>query len=380
MNITLTYTDPDAPGLVAELAAFARHNGHCTLLCTAGDPIPGLPLLPPDLTPTYRHYHPVYVTPWGDAERVRFTYAAHPTLYYHLLYQVTGDPRPAYTVPDLGAAVVQPLTGFTQVYQEDGRAEEYVFDAPVWMGKVPPPANHGRWDAAAVLRDVAHALMLDTVPVYPGTLFTEAVTGYPWLDTAGLPHPPAYLHNGEAQVALSGYAVDTARGTLLYASLVGHKTACRSIWGSLCTMHRRCLTLNAPLHRTSLTVLSSHNYATYSDGLDADTGLIRLLLIDRHAFSAHATEVAYLVLPQGLHAAEADRAFAARLSAVLPVGVLPKWGAPLRQAGLDRGLVRACTCGGDVACAYALDADTEWYTVITDLLQAGELTLPEHLT
>ena len=154
---------------------------------------------------------------------------------------------------------------------------------------------------------------------------------------------------------------------MVYLSFVGHKTATRSIWGSLNTMHQRKLTLDAPgLHTT---VVSSHNYATYTASVDADTGLLRMQIVDRRALAADVEDRAYLVIPRGLDAAASDSAFAVRLGAVLPIGVPAQWGSQLREVGDDLGLVRPCLCGGDVGVAYALTADAQWLDLVAGLLR-----------
>jgi hypothetical protein len=262
----------------------------------------------------------------------------------------------------VAAAVVNPITGLTAVFTGDGLSDDVTFDHPAWEGKISLP---GRWREPDVLHAVRLALARAHVPLLPGTLLAERVP-YPWLTPEGLPAAMVTIANGEVCLPVIGYAVDDDTDEVIYLSLVGHKTATRSIWGSLNTIHQRKLTLETG--RSRVTVVSSHTYATYTDVVDADTGLLRMQIVDRRAFAPDVAARAYLIAPSGLAAADVHAAFAARLTAVLPIGIPAAWGAKLCEVGRDLGLVRACRAGGDVGTAYTLTADDPWLDVVTDLL------------
>jgi len=107
---------------------------------------------------------------------------------------------------------------------------------------------------------------------------------------------------------------------------------------------------------------------------------MRMQIVDRRAFAPDVEDRAYLVTPAGLDAAAVNAAFAARLTAVLPVGIPALWGAKLRTVGDDLGLVRSCLSGGDVGTAYTLTADAQWLELITGLLHDDpDFVIPETL-
>lgn len=379
---TLSYTDDEAPAVVAELAKFARRHPGMVLFSTARAPLPGLPAIAPDTPTTYLHYRLAYQLPWGIATRAQPSAGTYPHLAYLPLYCLARDaahpatdPLPTSHIPALGAALVNPVTGLTRLYPGDGTAPDFSLDTPpVWTRKLALPR---RWIAGDVLTRVRQALVRAGLPLYPGTLFVEPVDGYPWMRDR-TPLAPATVRSKEMAVPLIGYAIDEDTQEVIYLNMVGHKTATRSLWGSLNTHHQRTITVDDPLtgpHRA----YSSHHYATFSTPLDPDTGLIRLMILDKRALAPHVESLAYLILPQTLAPAAADRAFAARLNAVLPLGILPAWGHALRERGADRQLVRSLTAGGDAGHAYALDADAAWQDVIVTALHAGAITIPEDL-
>ncbi len=380
MDTVLTYQDPAAALVLQELRAYLAQQPAAPLLCTAAQPVPGFPVISDRAEHVYRNYRHYVHTPWGLATYAEVRYAAFPNLSYlglHTLTEPLPDaPLPSPTLPTLAAAVVNPLTGLVAVYTTTDTAGDFTDAQPLWEGKITLPE---RWRDLDILRDIRLALAQAGVPLYPGTLYAERVA-YPWLTAEGLPASAAFIANGEVRLPVIGYAVDPESDALVYLNLVGHKTAARSIWGSLSTMHQRKLTLESPAHR-ALTVQSAHHYATYTTCLDADIGLWRMQLVDRRALLPDVTDRAYLVAPAGLDAAAVDTAFAARLTAVLPVGIPAQWGAALRQAGDDLGLVRACLSGGDVGLACALTAEAQWLDLLAELLHSDPtFVLPETLT
>lgn len=376
MNPVLTFQD-DVNPLLTELRRYLAQHPETPLLCSVTHPLPGLPLIPERAERVYRNYRQYLQTPWGLAGYTDIRHYQYPQLSYAGLYTLVEAAQdvvcPTPTVPAPSMAVVNPINGLVAVYAGDN-LEDRAESTPVWEGKLILPDH---WNAVDVLYQVRLALAQAGAAWYPGALYVERVA-YPWLTPEGLPTQTAYIANGEVRLPVIGYAIDPHTEALVYLSLVGHKTAARSIWGSLNTMHQRKLTLEA--HRTHTTVVSSHNYATYTASVDADTGLLRMQIVERRACAADVEDWAYLVTPPGLDAAAVNAAFAARLSAVLPIGVPAQWGGKLREAGDDLGLVRPCLFGGDVGAAYALTADEQWLDVIAGLLRDDPaFVIPETL-
>ncbi len=377
MNPVLTFQE-DVNPLLTELGDYIAQHPDVTLLCPVARPLPGLPMIPENVERVYRNYRQYLQTPWGLATYTDIRYHQYPQLTYASLFTLTEPtpdvvcPRP--TVPEPAVAVVNPLNGLAAVYAGDNLTPEVLATAAVWEGKLTLPDH---WNELDVLAMVRRALAQAGALWYPGALYAERVA-YPWLTPEGLPAQTATIANGEVRLPVIGYAVDPESNAVVYLSLVGHKTAARSIWGSLNTMHQRKLTLDAPgLHTT---VVSSHNYVTYTASVDADTGLLRMQIVDRCALTADVEDRAYLVIPRGLDAASIDAAFAVRLGAVLPIGVPAQWGSQLREVGDDLGLVRPCLSGGDVGAAYALTADEQWLDLIAGLLRDDPaFVIPEQL-
>ncbi len=375
MDAVLTFQDHVTP-LLSELRAYSAQHPDTVLLGTESYPLPGLPLIANRAERVTHNYRTYVQTPWGLATLADIRYYDYPTLSYFGLYTLS-KPAPDATpppraVPEPATAVVNPITGLAAVYAGDTLVPDA---SPVWEGKLTLP---DRWLDPQVLKLVRVALARAGIPLYPATLCAHRVA-YPWLTPEGLPTATPTIANGEVCLPLIGYAVDADTHEVVYLNLVGHKTAARSIWGSLNTMHQRKLTLTAPGVRDP--VVSSHTYTTHTTIVDPDTGLLRMQIVDRRACSAEVTDRAYLVTPTGLDEAARDAAFAARLTAVLPVGVPATWGAQLRQAGDDLGLVQMCLSGGDVGTAYTLTADEQWLEVIQGLLHNDpDFVIPAQLS
>jgi hypothetical protein len=335
MDPVLVYHD-DVTRLLSELQAYLAQHPEAVLLGTERCPFPGLPVIPDDAPSVYRNYRHYVKTPWGQATFANIRYAHYPTLSYAgLLTLVEPAPDvtlPRFSVPDVATAVVNPITGLTAVFAGDGLSDNVTLGQATWEGKLSLP---DRWREPDVLHAVRLALARAHVPLLPGTLFAERVP-YPWLTPEGLPAAMVTIANGEVCLPVIGYAVDGDTDEVVYLSLVGHKTATRSIWGSLNTIHQRKLTLETG--RSCMTVVSSHTYATYTDVVDADTGLLRMQIVDRRAFAPDVAARAYLIAPSGLAAADVHAAFAARLRSWTRCSTPP--GRP-RGCGASR-----CRCSG----------------------------------
>jgi len=374
--IVLNYEQRHFTDFTGELQRYAQSGK--LLFCTQGNPIPGLPVIKDGAEAIYRNYSTHYQTPWGLAGRGNLSYSSFPVLSGMSVYSLV-EPKqdvglPAMVVPDLAVAVVNPVTGLTSVYAGvnlEGR--DLSVETPAWQGKVPLP---DRWYGYTVLDEVRLVLALAGAPYYPTKLLVEVVD-FPWKSNDGVASSPATIANEEVRLPVVGYAYDPDSKEVIFLSLVGNKTAARSIWGSLSTAHRRRLTLEYPNshdNRMAVTVESSHNYSTYTQ--PADDSLLLMHIVDRRCTSGDNTqaEAVYLVLPHGSTDEEKHAAFAARLDAVLPVGVPAQWGKTLYQLGLNNDLVQLCGSGGDVEVAYRLPA-AGWLELINTALQEGQLRI-----
>jgi len=378
MNARLVYEIKHASKMLNELECYLQQHPNELLLCMEQQPIPGLPVIRQGTEQVYRGYYYLWNTPWGLAKRAEVEYSSYPQLA-DMRLQCISEKRedavvmPEVVVPEIAVAVVNPVTELATVYAA-GTERDFENETPVWQGKIP---LYTKWSSYNVLAQVQHALALAGAPYYAAKLLVEAVD-FPWKDTEGIAVPPAMITNDEVRLPVVGYVYDPDSKEVIFLSLVGNKTAARSIWGSLSTAHRRRLTLEYPNgyeYRMAVSVESSHNYTTYTQPVD-DNGLLQMHIVDRRCTSSDDTqaEAVYLVLPHGSTEAEKYAAFAARLDAVLPVGVPAQWGKALYQLGLNNDLVQVCGSGGDVDVAYRLPAEG-WLDLINTALQEGQLQI-----
>jgi hypothetical protein len=266
-----------------------------------------------------------------------------------------------------GHAVVDILTGIATVYAENGQPEPEA----VYTTRVPKLQSlKGR----QMLRQIRADLSMAGVPVYPGELYGESFIPYPWDDEEDFTAPGVY--NAEVSVPLVGYVLHPDTQEVVYLHIVGHKTALRSIWGTLSNSGTQIVSITGDRQITGYT---SHNYETFSSIVDETAHLHRLVITDREAIAPNVMERAYLVIPKkGSDDLDLGQVFAARLSALLPIPILPQWGKTLRQYGIRRELLQPCLCGGDVEQAYLITQDG-WIELITDLVREGELSITEEI-
>jgi hypothetical protein len=362
----------DATAMLSSLAALLQR---WTPICNAARPIPGLPCIPEDemvetVWDPEQHLLLAH-TPWGMARVHNASIDGNWDLYEYMpMYQViipNDTPLPKAQLPVAGYAVMDGVTGMTTVFADgdDGKPVE-VFHTRLNL------------DGGSILDKVKRlqaALARAGVPVLPTRLYRDDSLPYPW---KGKTLEAMRASNREVMVPLVGFALDRQTEQVIYLHVVGAKTAIRSIWATLCNGSQRKPLILQALHQTFSGYGSPAGYVTISTPVCAETGDYRLVMIDRRAVEREVTDVAYLVLektPAGLEEAEAFRAFAARLDAVLPVPVLPAWGKTLGREGSQARLVRKCAVGGDAADAYAIQADERWLELISGLVQSGELLL-----
>jgi hypothetical protein len=310
-------------------------------------------------------------TPWGLAETVYGSeiggddvYAVTPV--WRIVVPDGQRPYPGAVVPVPSVAVLDMTTGMVSVYADGS-------DEPIHHLRLGPDTleEADGWDLAKVIR---RRLCRDRIPVYPTAIYTTSRFPYPYpLVRGDRLTRAAYVANKEVGVPLAGCAVAPYTEEVVYLHVVGHKTAVRSIWATLNGRAGNAVQISAPgiSHRA----YSSQNYVTYSDPVDADLGLVRLVIVDRRAVDREVVgSEAYLVAPDTTNL-DLDQAFATRLDAVLPIPILPEWGSALREEGERQGLVKACRHGGDVGTALAVVPDVErWQILVEGLVRSGELT------
>ncbi|HEY76679.1 MAG TPA: hypothetical protein G4O00_10960 [Thermoflexia bacterium] len=366
----LLYKDPNAEKVLRVLPKVLEQVDRP--VCDHDRPIPGLPIMP-GRWPEWTEHNGEYLarTPWGLAETVYGSeiggddvYAVTPV--WRIVVPDGQRPYPGAVVPVPSVAVLDMTTGMVSVYADGS-------DEPIHHLRLGPDTLEGAdgWDLAKVIR---RRLCRDRIPVYPTAIYTASRFSYPYpLVRGGHLTKAAYVANKEIGVPLVGYAVATYTEEVVYLHIIGHKTAVRSIWATLNGRAGNAVQISAPgiSHRA----YSSQNYVTYSDPVDADLGLVRLVIVDRRAVDREVVgSEAYLVAPDTTNL-DLNQAFATRLDAVLPIPILPEWGSALRKEGERHGLVKACRHGGDVGTALAVVPDVErWQILVEGLVRSGELT------
>ncbi len=372
--------------LIEELRQYRKEHPDIQLVTGLRDTLPGVPAT--KVETVYEGYRAYQRTPWGLTAPASVSYYTHGELARKNPLRIAKSepdslPYPGYADPELGTAVVDPTTGITRVYtglftmvdtpngleardELEDVAHALETGTPAWTGIVRLP--NGRLDAWKLLREIRSQAAQECPGLWVASLYIDNNRANPWGTDV------AHIANDEVSVGLVGFAYN-ADHELIYLHIVGHKTATRSIWGSLSTAHKRTLSITSPHGKH--TVTSTHNYETYTTPLDdgGRTGLIRMLMVDRRALQPETAHGAYLIVPQGLEGAPFYRAFAARLTATLPVPILPEWGETLYTAGQANGLLIPCVCGGDVGEALALQSDAAWLELLEGYLQADYLTV-----
>ena len=273
-------------------------------------------------------------TPWGEATPLYWIYGL-----YKVCEVCEPDGAPENQVPSRGYAVVDALTGIATVFA-DGDADS--------DGSEPVHSAHLRLEGKTgetVLREIRVELARAGIPVYPDRLYVKMdAFSFPW-EWEDVRFRVPYVANDEVSAPLVGYAVDPDTQEVVYLHIAGHKTALRSIWGTLSNSGGASVSINGARHH--FFAFSSHNYATYSDPIDPETNLYRMIIVDKRAVEQMVEDHAYLLVPRdskdldlGL---DLGRVLAARLNALLPIPVLPEWGKTLYRYGIrNDGLLTPC--------------------------------------
>ncbi len=350
---TVIYQDKYAETVLDEIQSVLEN--HPKLICDLRDPLPGLlTTSDPNSRWSEKLWQSVYETPWGDAEKIAGkdlgTYKLHRFRFYQLL-----DPDadlPDARVPQGGYATFDVATGFVAVYAQDDTAPVYHTSIRVVDGM----------RSRNLLREIRTELARAGVPVYPHTLYGVSELSYPWDEDSGTFRVPR-ARNDEVSVPMVGYALDPETQDVVYLHIAGHKTALRSIWGTLS---------NGGWHSIYCDGVRAYNggdYQTFSSPIGHNTDTYRMIIVSASAVEPQVEEVAHMLINE----AEIDtgESFAARLNALLPIPVLPQWGETLLHYGEKDELLAFCPCDGDVK-AYRITQEG-WVELIEQLIQGGEL-------
>lgn len=359
----LLYEDNRAQTVLEELPiALAKHNDQ--LLCSDRHPIPGLPCVTDNNTEQYfDSKRGVYVkrTPWGDVKSI---YGRK--LGSYKLHTVTPLFKLIEPNPDLQAQT--PQRGYTVLDLATNIATTYLDDAEVHNTRVFLAGRKPK----EVMKQVRRALAKDGVPVYPTRMLGKSSLPYPWEEDGGIFRTPR-VANDNVSALLTGYAINPDTHSLVYLHMVGHKTALRSIWGTLNEGRMHTVRIDTG-DQDLLNGYNSETYESFSSVIDAATNTYRMIIIATPAVAHEVEEHAYLVIPDGDEDLDIHRAFAARLNALLPIPILPEWGKALMEHGAADELITYCPRGGDVERVLLITRDG-WNETVEQLLQGGDISL-----
>lgn len=364
---TLLYEDRRADDTAREVGKALEHFG--ALLCSPARPLPGLPVLHEDQIEETRVTggERCYVTAWGVAREIGYSdlsglgYALYQYLpLFHLVEP--GGAAPQAQTPRPGLVALDTITGMATVYLHDG--EEAAHSLRIDL-------NRQDNSAYRLADQIRYGLARDGVPILPRRIYRQDSLPYPWQEKK---HQVSTVRamNREISVPVVGFALDDQTRELAYLHIVGAKAACRSIWATLNQGGRKVLSIVDG--RDNHTAVSSKNYVTFSAPVDAESGVYRLVIVDRRAVERDVADGLAYLLVHG-NETDLDALFAARLDAVLPIPVRPEWGRVLKVAGSRSRLVRHGTSGGDAAALYVLTADERWNELVGGLVQSGDLVL-----
>lgn len=373
-NATLIHEETNAEAQVKALEEALRR--YC-LLSHPGLGVPGIPALPNPNGDRYVRYDTVWSddrgeylvdTPLGLARKLWGNEVGYELSnyapFYHLVVPREGVELPQAQLPKVADVFLDGVTGMATVTVEGD-------DGPVPVHTVRLQLESlGR--AYQILGQVRESLSQANVPVLPAAIWRQDSLEYPF-EERSTEFSTTHVSNGETRVSVVGFAMDKQTHEVIYLHMAGWKTACRSIWASLNSSNGKLVHVHSPDGSDS--AYGTHNYNTYSNVIDADAGNYRLMAMDKRVVEAEVDERAYLLIRRGESEAEADRLFAGRLNAILPIPILPEWGRTLRREGRKAELLRAIKAGGDVAHAYALEPNETWYDLVEELLRSGAIAI-----
>lgn len=194
------------------------------------------------------------------------------------------------------------------------------------------------------------------------------------------------VFNDQAAAECAGFAADGALLVLL--DVVGHKTACKSIWATVVGGTRRPFGISG-----GITVAGGEpkrdRYQAFWAELPEHNA--HNLVICHERFLLATTDPKHL-RPFYLALTERERTqnevgdlppalaprFAAMLNQALDLPVLATWAEALWRAGLRSGLIEPITAGGDIAAAFKVQPDDEpWGEILRDAFETGDIQIPE---
>lgn len=175
-----------------------------------------------------------------------------------------------------------------------------------------------------------------------------------------------YLRNEQVGVPLTGFAVrrlSYSQALLVYAGVVGHRTALESIRASVSSRGKQ-LSIGA----RSL-VLGEYRWIQTEV---PDTGLHHGALILRDALESQGKDVAYILVFDGDDIRPQDMLVRV-LNKATPLPFLPEWADVLWDVALEKDWVEKLVHGGEVTAAYAVDLLQPWGELLSELVSSGRI-------
>ncbi len=186
-----------------------------------------------------------------------------------------------------------------------------------------------------------------------------------------LNHVPA-LRNDQVSVALTGFAarrLDYNSAVLVYAGVVGHKTALESIRAGVQGRNRKRLRISR--YNKTLDVKGEYRWVQSEI---PDTGLHHGALVLRDALEPQGRDVAYILIFEGDDLRPQDMLVRV-LDKATPFPFLPGWADALWEGALENGWIEELDHGGEVVAAYAVQLTRPWDALLTELATARRIRI-----
>ena len=204
----------------------------------------------------------------------------------------------------------------------------------------------------------------------------------PWKAVVQVPDNPLWyplnhvpsLSNDQVSVVLTGFAarrLGYAEAVLVYAGVVGHKTALESIRASVQGRNRKRLRVSR--YNRVLDVKGEYRWVQSEI---PESGLHHGALILRDALEPQGQDVAYILVFEGDDVRPQDL-FIRVLDRATPLPFLPEWADTLWRGSLENGWVEELDYGGDVVAAYAVYLTKPWDRLLKILVMEGAISLEE---
>ncbi len=204
----------------------------------------------------------------------------------------------------------------------------------------------------------------------PWKVIVQVPDNPPWYPLAPVP----YLRNDQVSITLTGFAarqLSYTEAVLVYAGVVGHKTALESIRASVQGRTRRRLSISR--YNRRLDVTGEYLWAQTDI---PEEGLHHGALLLRDALDPRGKDVGYILIYEGEDTRPQDMLISV-LDVATTLPFLPEWADVLWVEALDRGWVEELDYGGDVVAAYAVHLTKPWDKLLSMLVAAGRLTVEE---